>query len=525
LGVRLEVRDLLEARTVAALASRLQAGPAGAGDGPVPEPGPPEPSASQRRLWFVQQIAPGTVAYNVAIGVRLRGRLEAVSLAGALTGVVRRHDVLRSRFPSSDGEPGLELLEPWTVDLPPVPIPAGEAAAALERFAAQPFDLALGPLFRARLLRLGEDDHVLALAMHHSVSDGWSLGVLLREVSRLYAAHLAGAPPPLPALPLQFTDFAAWQRRRLSGAALDRLLEGWRRRLSGAPAALELPADRARPAIASYRGERRWLRVPPELAGGVERLGRRLGATMFATLLAAFEVLLGRLSGGDDLVVGTPVAGRDHPDLEHLVGCFVNMLPLRVRLAGDPAFTQLVARVREAMLDALDRPDVPIELLVDRLHVERDLGRSPLFQVVFNMYSFETPLLELPGVEAETLDEPTPGSQVDLTVYVRGDGPGLRVDAVYNPDLFDSARVDEMLRQYLHLLAQVVEAPERPISRLSLVTEHARSELPDPRAPLRAGPLPTLLERLRRHVAAAPDRVAVAGPDRALGYGELDRAT
>jgi amino acid adenylation domain-containing protein len=523
LGIRLDVRDLLEARTVAALAGRHPTGPAG--DGPVPDPGPPRPSASQRRLWFVEQVAPGTVAANVAIGVRLRGRLAAGSLERALTEVVRRHDVLRSRFPTADGEPGLELLDPWTVELPPVPVPAGEAAAALERFAAEPFDLDRGPLFRARLLRLGEDEHVLLLAMHHAVSDGWSLGILLRETSRLYAADLEGAPSPLPALPLQFSDYAAWERRRLSGAALDRLLEGWRRRLAGAPAALELPVDRARPAVASYRGARRCVRVPPELTGNIERLSRRLGATVFVTLLAAFDVLLGRLSGADDVVVGTPVAGREHPDLEGLAGCFVNVLPLRVRLAGDPTFAGLVGRVREAMLDALDGADVPIELLVDRLHLERDLGRSPLYQVVLNLYSFDSARLELPGIEAETMDEPTPGSQVDLTVYVRGDGAGLRLDAVYNPDLFDPARVDEVLRQYLHLLAQVVGAPERPIGRLSLVTQHARTVLPDPRTPLPAERQPALLDRLRRHAAAAPDRVAVAGPGLTLAYGELDRAS
>jgi amino acid adenylation domain-containing protein len=525
LGVRLEVRDLIEACTVAALADRVRAAPAGHADGPSQRAGPPALSMSQSRLWFMDQIAPGTTAYNMAIAVRLRGHLAVDSLAWALSEVVRRHDALRSRFSSPDGEPRLELLEPWTVTLDPLDAPAADIEAALEAFAAQPFDLARGPLFRASLLRLAARDHVLALGMHHSVSDGWSLGVLFREVSQLYRVHRERVPSPLPDPPLQFPDFAAWQRRRLSGPALDRLVEDWRRLLAPAPAALELPADRPRPAIASHRGRRRWLAVPRELAEGVDHLSRRLGATVFVTLLTAFDVLLGRLAGCDDLVVGTPVAGRDHPDLEDLIGCFVNMLPVRADLSGDPGFAQLVDRVGSTMLDALQRSDVPIELLVDRLRVERDLSRSPVFQVVFNMYSFDAPRLELPDVEAETLAEATPGSQVDLTLYVRRHRAGLRFDAVYNPDLFDADRVDEMLRQYVHLLAQVVEAPERPIGRLSLVTEAARAALPDPAAPLPVRPLPSLLDRLRRHSSGTPDRVAVAGAGVTLAYAELDRAS
>ena len=533
LGVRLEVRDLVRAPTVAALAERLEVAPASAardaGEGPGRrEPGRGELSLSQRRLWFLDQVAPGIAAYNMQVAVRLRGALAADSLAWALGEVLRRHDVLRSTYPSQDGEPRLELLEPWTVTLDPPDVPADELGAALERIAAEPFDLARGPLFRARLLAPGgpaSGEHVLVLTMHHSVSDGWSLGVLFREVSRLYRAHREGAAPALAPLPLQFADYAAWQRRRLSGETLDRLVDGWRRRLAGAPPALELPADRPRPHVATYRGERRSITAPGDLSEAVERLAPRLGATLFVTLLAAFSVLLGRLSGAADVVVGTPVAGRDHPELESLAGFFVNMLPLRADLAGDPTFAALVARVREVVLDALQEPDVPIELLVDGLRVDRDPSRSPVFQVIFNMYSFETPRLELAGVEATTLDEATPGSPFDLTLYVRGEGARLRFDAVYNPDLFDAARAEELLEQYVHVLAQVVDAPDRPISRLSLVTPRARGVLPDPRAPLTVGDRPSLLDRLRRHAATAPGSPAVAGPGVSLDYGQLDRAS
>ena len=345
-------------------------------------------SFGQQRLWFLDRLEPGSSAYNLSRALRLRGALDVAVLRRALDEIVRRHEPLRTVFSAADGEPVQVVLPAVAVelaveDLSILPADAREADAArrASEAAAAPFDLARGPLFRAALLRLAADEHVLLLAMHHAVGDGWSIGVLFREIEALYAAFLAGAPSPLAPLPLRYADHALRQRAELAGEALDRPLDWWRTRLQGAPALLELPTDRPRPAVQSHRGAVLRFTLPPELGGRLSAVGRAEGATLFMTVLAAFQLLLARYSGQDDVVVGTPVAGRTRPELEGLIGFFANTLALRTDLSGDPTFGQLLRRVREATLGAFAHQELPFEKLVEALQPERSLAHAPVFQV------------------------------------------------------------------------------------------------------------------------------------------------
>ena len=523
LGRRLEVRDLFEARTPAALAARFDAT---AGDVPeagvAPGPGsPPQVSPGQRQLWLADRLDPGEPTYNVSLGVRLRGPLDVGALDAALGQVVARHRILTARFPGRDGEPALELGTP----VPPLAVdvlaPAPDAAAWLEGQAARPFDLASGPLLRARLLRCRPDDHVLALTLHHIVTDGWSTTILLRDLAACYAAARERRPPALPELACQYDQFAARQRALLEGADGRALVARWRERLAGAPLTLELPADRPRPPLQTHAGGRRRTVLPDGVAAAVRAAARAAGASVSMTALAAFSLLLGRLTGQDDLLVGVPVANRRDASVQHLVGYFLNTLPLRADLRGDPTFAALVARTRAALLDVLADDEVPFTRLVEELRAPADLSRSPLVQVVFNTYNFEAPRLDLPGIEAEVLPEPTPGSIFDLTVYLSEREGRLRLDAVYNRDLFDAERVDEMLRQLVGLLGQAAAEPGRRIGALTLVTERARRVLPDPRADLDRtwrGSVPALFEAA---AGRAPGACGVLGPGTRWSYADL----
>ncbi len=392
LGADLSLRAVFESPTVAGLAAEVErslaeaAGPEAAAPAapplvPVPRDRPLPLSYAQERLWFLDQLEPGSASYNVPAAVRLAGDLDLSALAATLTGIVRRHEALRTTFASSDGEAGpIQVIQPPH----PVPLPLIDLADMSDREAREerardlaraealrPFDLRNGPLLRAGLLRLADDDHILLLSMHHIVSDGWSMGVLVHELGVLYAAFHQGrsAPlPTLPALPVQYADFAVWQRAWLAGDELERQVGWWRQQLHGAPAVLELPADRPRPAVQSYRGSGVPVALGPDLSAAVADLGRRTGTTPFMVLLAAFQALLGRVSGQDDLVVGSPIANRRQGEVENLIGFFVNTLALRGDLSGDadgdPGFEVLLARTREATLGAYAHQDVPFEKLV-----------------------------------------------------------------------------------------------------------------------------------------------------------------
>ena len=417
-----------------------------------------------------------------------------------------------------------------TVERPGLPAERRERIALDEAQAeaARPFDLATGPVARASLLSFDSDDHALLVTVHHIAADGWSLGILVGELAALYAALGRGEPAALPELPVQFADHAAWQRERMQGESLDRQLAYWREHLRGAPAHTELPADRPRPRVQRFRGERVHLALDAELAGQLRALGSAQGATLFMTLLAGFDALVFRQSGQEDVVVGSPVTGRPRRELEHVVGPFLNTVALRVSLAGEPSFRELIARVREAAVGALQHQDVPFEKVLDDLQPPRDLSRTPLFQLFFNMLNFPVPRADFDGLRFEPLRPPDVPSKFDLTVYASESGGGIDLELVYNADLFDRARIEELAAQYDLLLRRCAGDPDGAVTRASLVTAPARRVLPDPMAALDASWPGPIHEHLTRQAARVPERAAVIdrdGRDGAWSYAELEAAS
>ncbi|HEV2146962.1 MAG TPA: amino acid adenylation domain-containing protein, partial [Longimicrobiaceae bacterium] len=504
-GVELPLRAVFEAPTLGELARRLEEAE-GVAEDEIPRVPRGEPlplSWAQERLWFLDQLDSGSPVHGIPAALRLRGAVDPELLAEALRRVAARHEVLRTRYGIAGGRP-YQLVAPAAEaplavsDLGHLP-PGEREARAAELQAGEAvarFDLVDGRVLRAHLVRLGGAEHLLLVHLHHVAGDGWSLGVLFQDLAACYRALARGEEPRLPALPVQYADFAVWQRRRLEGGDLAPQLEWWRERLAGAPDHLDLPLDHPRPPVQTARGERESLVLAPELAGAVRELGRREGATPFMTMLAAFAVLLARWSGQHDMVVGVPVADRPRPELEGVVGNFLNTLPLRLDLSGDPSFRELLARVREVALGAFARKEVPFEAILEALQLRRDLARTPLFQVFFNVLNFPLPPLELPGAEVEPADTPEPPARFDLTLYTADEGAGTRCDLVYNADLFGRDRMAEALRQLRAVLEQAVADPERPVGALSLVTPEARRMLPDPAAPLDGswrGPVPAWL--------------------------------
>jgi len=481
-GVDLDVRAVFERPTVAGLAGRIEAAVRGGGSAPpplLPEPRSEESplSFAQQRLWFLDRLDGGTALYNVPVVFRIRGAgLNVPVLAGALDEVVRRHEALRSVFrEAADGEPA-QIVQPFVPRGLPVidltGLPEAEAGRIESEIAELPFDLARGPLLRALLLRLGAEEHHLMVSTHHIASDGWSVGVLAREISSVYQDH------PLPPLPIQYADYAVWQRRWLAGPVLAAELAGWRERLAGLPAALELPTDRPRPAVQSFRGTVRRAAVDPEVGAGLAALSRRQGATFFMTAMVAFQALLHRWTGQEDFAVGTPVAGRGQRETEGLIGFFVNTLALRASLAGDPGFGELLARVRAAALDVYAHPDLPFEQLVAELAPERDLSRTPIFQVLMSLQEAPPRGLELgPGFSAPLAEVRTATSKFDLSLELCREGDGLTASVEYATDLFDAATAGRFLGHLRTLLAGIVATPEAPLSELPLMTEEERRQL------------------------------------------------
>ncbi len=535
LGVELPLSSLFDDPTLAGVARRVAA--ARAEGRPVPPPLVRQPrggdlplSFAQERLWILDQFEPGNPAYNMPSAVRLEGGLDGGALGRALDDLVARHETLRTTFPVRGGRAAPAIASAAARPLPCVDLaalPARARARELERLAGEeatrPFDLARGPLLRTALLREETASHVLLFTFHHVVCDGWSLGVCVRDLAALYAAAAGCAPSaPLPDLPVQYADYAVWQRQWLAGPARDVQLAYWRRQLAGAPPALDLPADRARPAVRTHHGGAARRLFPAAAAERLRSLGRSEGASLFMVLLAALDVLLQRLVGEDDVVVGSPIAGRGRTELEGLVGVFLNTLVLRTSLAGDPTIRELLGRVRRTALDAYAHQDVPFEMLLDELKPERDLSRTPLFQVLLNMLEMGAEEIRLPGLKIEPLPAPESPSKFDLTLYVQPSGGALRLDAAYNRDLFDRRRIEELLDQLCLLLERFAGRPEARIGTLSLVTPAAGALLPDPRAPLGEEWHGAVHERLTRHARQTPGRLAVRDRDGSWTYAELE---
>ena len=526
LGVELPLAELFANPTLGELAAAVERARGTAAAPPIPRishDGDLPLSFAQERLWFLERLAAGTPAYNVPAFLRLRGPLDVEALRAALTGIARRHETLRTTFPEVGGEPVQRIAPPAPFplaveDLAGAPDPEAAARRRAGEEAARPFDLQNGPLARAVLLRLTGDDHVLGLTLHHAVTDGWSTEVLLRELTALYG----GAE--LPELPVQYADYAVWQRSWLAGDALAARLDHWRRRLDGAPAALELPADRPRPAAQSFRGGLARLPLGRDLSAALAALGRERGATPFMTLLAAFQALLGRYTDRQDLLVGAPAANRGRPEVEGLIGFFVNLLALRAGLGGDPSFAELLDRTRRAALEDFAHDDLPFEKVVDAVAPGRDLSRAPLVQVVFALQPALPPLELAPGLRVELEEVHNGTSKFDLTLFVEEGADGFEARAEYASDLFDAATAGRLLGHLRVLLEGVAASPGTPVSGLPLLTAAERRMLTAEWSATAPGAEPFLVhERIAEWAARAPERPALVAAGETLTYGEMDR--
>jgi amino acid adenylation domain-containing protein len=489
-------------------------------------------SFAQERLWFLDQLDPGKSTYNIPAALRLSGDLKIPVLLGSLEEVVRRHAVLRTSFRSIGGRPMQVVGRPGRESVPfslvnlsglPAERREGEARRRLEESVHQPFDLARGPLVRSLVLRLEATEYLAVLTVHHIVSDGWSMGVLVRELGALYRALVAGAPSPLPELPVQYADYAVWQREWLSGEVLNAEVAYWRERLAGAPALSQLPTDRPRPAVQRFSGRHLLRRLPGALARGLRERCREEGVTLFVSLLAAFEALLHRHSGEEVVVVGTPVAGRNRPEVEGTIGLFLNNLVLRGDLSGSPSWRRHVRQTREVVVGAFAHQDLPFERLVEELTVARDLAHAPLFQVMLVLQNARNERLSLPGLSLSGLELPGTTSKLDLTLSIQERGEELGLLWHYNRDLFDETTMSRLSEHLSVLLRGAVARPERRVAELSLLSaaeEHQLREWNDTESRCETGLC--LHERILRQARRSPDRTAVLSEEEgALSYGEL----
>ncbi|HEU4880944.1 MAG TPA: FkbM family methyltransferase, partial [Longimicrobium sp.] len=534
-SVELPLRALFEGPTVAELAVRVEE-MRRAGAPVLPPVVPAERtgalplSFAQERLWFIDRMEPGSTAYNIPAAWRLGGALDVAALERSLGEIVRRHEALRTVFAEAGGSP-VQVIAPFGGFALPVEDlsdlgDADREAAVRERVgeeARRAFDLSAGPLFRAALLRLDAEEHVLLLSMHHIVSDGWSMGVLFRELSALYEAHREGRESPLPELRVQYADYAVWQREQLEGEVLDRQLAYWKERLGGAPELLELPTDHPRPPVQTYRGASVPLELSVELLERLQALARSEGATLYMTLLGAFQVLLGRYAGSEDIVVGSPIAGRTRGEVEELIGFFVNTLVLRTDLGGDPSFREVLGRVREATLAAYEHQEVPFEKLVAELQPERSLSHSPLFQVMFTLQDAEGGRGALPGLSVSGAGAAMEIAKFDLSLTLAATPRGLRGGLNYSTDLFERGTVERMIGHLARVLEQVAADADVRLSRLALLDEAERARL----LALGEGAAPELphatVDALFAHAAAAaPQTVALAWDGGRMTYSELD---
>jgi amino acid adenylation domain-containing protein len=487
-------------------------------------------SFAQERLWFFDQLEPGSHAYNIAATLRLVGPLDIDLLQRSLDYLVGRHESLRTCVVASGGRPD-QLVAP-SVHLPVERIETFGmgmesrqqfALAKLAERARQPFDLEQAPLIRVALAEVAQAVHLLGVVAHHIVVDGASLGILLREWAIVYSAFQRNATPSLARLPIQYADFAAWQRRALSDERQRHHLEYWRQKLGTDLAPVEVPVDYERPKVQRHEGERCETTLSASLTSGLRHLGRSAGTTLFMTLLAGFEVLLHRVTGSPEVTLGFPIAGRNRPEVEGLVGMFVNTLVQRSDLASDQSFRTVLAGVREATLEAYSHQDLPFERLVEALQPTRDLSRTPLFQVLFNMVPQAPPNVE-GWADLDVTVEPATDvpSHFDLTLYAGEDRETLNLLLVYNSSLYATARMSGLLRQYESLLQAVVASPDEPIASHSLVTEEARVAIPDPTASLGSSSGSTILDGFLKQAARVPGHVAVQSNGRSLTYAEVD---
>ena len=499
---------------------------------PTTTPRPVPAASGQRRLWFLEQMEPGSPLYNIPYLVRLTGPLDEQALARALRTIVSRHESLRTNFVAVGSEPVQVVQTSWTLDLPVTDLSSGPEsarAAELMRLAAAdaraPFDLARDLPLRVRLYRLSPTEHALMLVMHHIASDGWSMAILYRELGQCYEAYVQGREPSLDELPIQYADFAEWQQEYLQGRTLERLTAYWKKQLAGAPALLELPTDHGRPPLQSHRGDTASLTLPPSLVTRLKQLGATHRVTFFMTLLAGFKAVLHRYTGQTDLVIGSPLAGRDRAETEALVGFFINTVLMRTDLSGDPTVTELLTRVRDVSLGAFDHREMPYEKLVEELQPQRNLSFDPICQVFFALQNMPTTSLRLGELKLSIEPVYTGTAKSDLTVWAaEKDNGSLEITAEFALDLFTTPTIRRFLGHFESLLEGMVTNPAARLSQLPLLTSAERSQMLVTWNSTRTN-YPresTLHELFEQQAARTPEATALVFNDEALTYAELD---
>ncbi|PMB16043.1 non-ribosomal peptide synthetase [Fischerella thermalis CCMEE 5282] len=488
-------------------------------------------SFAQQRLWFLAQLEPDSPFYNIIDTVHLQGQLNLAALEQSFNEILRRHEALRTNFKTVEGQP-VAFISSVTSQLLTVidlaELPAAQRETKVKELALaeaqQPFNLETDTLLRVKLLSLSEQEYVILLTMHHIVSDGWSTSVLVHELATLYQAFCHGQPSPLPELPIQYIDFAAWQKQWLTGEVLESQLAYWRQQLHGAPAVLELPTDHPRPAVQSFRGATHSFRLSPEQTLALKTLSQQEGSTLFMTLLAAFKTLLYRYTGNNDIVIGSPIANRNHREIEGLIGFFVNTLVLRTDLSGNPSFRELLRRVREVALGAYAHQDVPFEKLVEKLQPQRNLSHTPLFQVMFVLQNAHSLEIELPSLTLSTLESDSGTAKFDLTLYMAETASGMIGSVEYNTDLFEPQTIQRLAEHFQRLLSGIVANPEQRLEELPLLSEAEQQQLlvewNDTETEY---PNQCIHQLFAAQVERTPDAVAVVFQDEQLTYTQLNQ--
>src|SRR5215213_3103607 len=493
------------------------------------EAGNHELSFAQRRLWFLDQFAPGNAAYNIPAAFRLEGKLDIPVLERSFNEIVKRHSILRTIFTTDESKPVQVILPSLTIELPVINLQDfdnrdAQVQKLMSEESLRAFDLKCGPLLRICLLRLNPEEHILLLTMHHIVADGWSLNVFLRELSALYEAGVKHETAPLSELAIQYSDFASWERERLQGNLLDDQLAYWKNKLNGLPPALPLPCDFPRPATQSFQGARYEFSFSSKLTESLKALGRQEDCTLFMTLLAAFQTLLFRYTSQADIPVGTSVTNHNHVDTERLVGLFTNTLVLRTYLSGDPTFRELLQRVREVTLEDFAHQDLPFEKLVEELQPQRELSHSPLFQVMLLLQHGPAANLKLAGLSVSLIDRHNGTAKFDVLLSMVEEAGGLNGWLEYNTDLFEAGTIERLCNHFHVLLEAIVKEPERPVNEFQILTlaeqQRLLVEWNDTASDYSTAPL--VHEQFELQAARTPDKVAIIFSAEQLTYSELN---
>ncbi|MEM9599272.1 MAG: condensation domain-containing protein, partial [Acidobacteriota bacterium] len=508
----------------------------------VPRDKPLPLSYPQERVWFLQQLDPTSVAYNFQLTLWFDGPLDVEALRRTLTEIVRRHEVFQVRFPAIDGKPQMIFEGPWEVDLPQVDLrhlPEDERDDAAEEILVaetkNAFDVSVLPLLRWKLVRLADERHMLIQVEHHVVHDGWTIGILMKEIPQIYKAFEAGRPSPLEDLEMQYPDFAAWQREVVSGDVLGGLVDYWRNRLEGMPTVLDLPTDHPRPNRPSTKGDALVFALPADLYGGLREFGREHGYTLYMLTLAAFYTFLHRYTHQEDIGVGAGVANRRQREQETMAGMMVNTIIMRGDLSGDPTFLELMRRVRETAVEAYAHQDMPFERLVEAIRPERHVSRNPIFQAMFSFHDAEVPSPDFGGVRARGKVRTNRSAKTDINIIVapqaeqrvgleegRNEGLAAMVTWEYNRELFEPETIERMVHHYLSLAADAIANPHKRLSQLSMLEDDERTRLREWGE--RPGEHPkdaTVHGLFRQKAQERPDAVAVRCGDASLTYGEL----